>query len=187
MTEGNRGSTYPALKKLGLRPGETIKNTFQLPNHAQNKTSTAESAEIIADYFSSVSQEFSPLDVSILPPNVQFHLINKTSTENVPTLSVYEVYTKIVRAKKPNSSVPGDLPKKIIQHFPAELSVQTSIIFNNIITTLAYPDQWKIEYQIPVPKVHPPKSEDDLRNIAKTPFLSKVFESFIAGWLLPII
>ena len=31
------------------------------------------------------------------------------------------------------------------------------------------------------------KSEDDLRNISKTKFLSKCYESFIADWLLPII
>ena len=56
-----------------------------------------------------------------------------------------------------------------------------------ITTSSLYPEQWKTEFQIPIPKVYPPESEDDLRNIAKTPFLSKVYESFIAGWLLPII
>ena len=30
-------------------------------------------------------------------------------------------------------------------------------------------------------------SEEDLRNLSKTPFLSKVYESCIADWLLPII
>ena len=35
--------------------------------------------------------------------------------------------------------------------------------------------------------MYPPESEDDLRNIAKTQFLSKVYESFVADWLLPII
>ena len=35
--------------------------------------------------------------------------------------------------------------------------------------------------------MNPPESEDDLRNIAKTPLFSKVYESFIGGWLLPII
>ena len=32
-----------------------------------------------------------------------------------------------------------------------------------------------------------PETLDDLRNIAKTPFISKVYESFIGEWLLPII
>ena len=38
-----------------------------------------------------------------------------------------------------------------------------------------------------IPKKFPPENEDDLRNIAKTPFLSKVYESFLANWLLDII
>ena len=44
-----------------------------------------------------------------------------------------------------------------------------------------------IEYQIPIPKVCPPASEDDLRNIAKTSFASKVFESLLADFHLPIV
>ena len=44
-----------------------------------------------------------------------------------------------------------------------------------------------MEYQIPLPKVKPPKSEDELRNLAKTAFFSKVFESFLSEWLLPIV
>ena len=30
-------------------------------------------------------------------------------------------------------------------------------------------------------------SEDELRNLSKAPFLSKVYESLVADWLLPII
>ena len=35
--------------------------------------------------------------------------------------------------------------------------------------------------------MQPPSSEDELRNIAKTSFLSKCFESFLSDWLLPIV
>ena len=111
----------------------------------------------------------------------------KPTNEKPPVLSVYQVYKKIIRSKKPNSSVPRDLPKKIIQHFPSELAVPATVIFNAITTTAVYPEQWKTEHQIPITKVSPPESEDDRRNIAKTPYLSKVYESIIAEWLLPII
>lgn len=33
----------------------------------------------------------------------------------------------------------------------------------------------------------PPENEDELRNIAKTQFFSKVYESLIGDWLIPII
>ena len=42
-------------------------------------------------------------------------------------------------------------------------------------------------YQVPITKCFPPLCEDDIRNISKTHFLSKVYEAFLAGWLLPII
>ena len=83
--------------------------------------------------------------------------------EIIPKLSLYQVQKKIIRSKKPNSSVPGDLPKKIVQQFPGEL--------NHITATSSYPVQWKTEYQIPLPKVHPPESEDE------TAYLSKVYHS----------
>ena len=43
------------------------------------------------------------------------------------------------------------------------------------------------EYQIAIPKVHPPLSEDDTRNIASTSFFSKLYESFIGDWIFPYI
>jgi hypothetical protein len=62
-----------------------------------------------------------------------------------------------------------------------------SLIYNKITECAEYPKQWKIEHQIALPKIYPLETEDELRNIAKTPFLSKVYESFIGGWLLQII
>ena len=93
----------------------------------------------------------------------------------------------MIRAKKPNSLVPGDLPTKLVKTFADILAGPVTDIFNHISLTSVYPKQWKVEHQIPIPKVTPPASEDDLRNISKTPFFSKVYESFIADWLLEIV
>ena len=105
----------------------------------------------------------------------------------VPCLEEYDVFRKICKAKKPNSSVPGDLPKKIVQEFSCELSTPVTIIYKSILRTLEYHRQWVIEHQIPLPKSYPPSSEDELRNIAKTVFFSKCFESFLSDWLMPIV
>ena len=43
------------------------------------------------------------------------------------------------------------------------------------------------ESQIPIPKVFPPNSEDDLRPVSRTFFFIKVYESFVSEWLLPFI
>ena len=186
VTEGSRGSIYPTIKRLGLRPGESNHEQFRLPAHAAQDLSPAQSAELIAAYFSDISREYSALEIINLPQNIQSFLkINDTNL--APKLTVQAVYSRIAKAKKPRGIIPGDLPKKIVQSCSQALAVPITTVFNQITAQAQYPESWKIEHQIAIPKVSSPETEDDLRNIAKTPFFSKVYESFIGGWLLPII
>ena len=186
VKEGKRGSAYAGLRKMGQRPGEFNNTGFQLPQYTQQNLSNLECAEMIANYFSTVSQEYSPLNVNNLPPNVQEYLGNPDLNIS-PILSHDDVWKKLVKAKKPNSIVPGDLPKKLTQRFTCELTPPVTMIFNETSRAKVYPEQWKVENQIAIPKVNEPESEDDLRNLSKTAFFSKVYESIIADWLLPII
>ena len=104
-----------------------------------------------------------------------------------PVLDEFEVYNKLRKSKKPNSLVPGDLPIKIVNEFTPELAKPVCQIYNKITETAVYPRQWVEEYQLAIPKVKPPMSEDDLRNIASTAYLSKQYESFIGDWIMPFI
>ena len=70
VAEGKRGSSYPTLKRLGLQPGETTHGGFHLPQHVEQNFSSTQSAEVIAEHFTRISQEYSPLNISRLPPNV---------------------------------------------------------------------------------------------------------------------
>ena len=185
VSEGKRGSAYPTLKRLAKRP-ETNSSTFSLPYHCDSNLTALQTAEILADHFSRISCEFEPLSVSELPPNVVDHL-NTPDARNAPYLSLNSVYYRIQKAKKPNGVVPGDLPKKLVKECALEIAKPAQIIFNSVTRSSSYPSRWKTEHQIPIPKVQSPESEDDLRNIAKTPFLSKVYESFLAQWLLSAI
>ena len=130
--------------------------------------------------------EYDPIDSNNFPP-ARGEALSKPDISLVPQLEEYQVFKKICKSKKPNSVVPGDLPKKIVKEFSCELSAPVTIIYTSILKTFEYPRQWVVEYQTPLPKVNPPSSEDELRNIAKTAFASKVFESFLADWLMPII
>ena len=168
-----------------MRPGEN-QSVFQLPRHAEQNLSPAQSAELIAEHFSRISQEFSPLDIRNLPPNIQSYLQNNNQTL-APILATHEVHARIIKAKKPNGLLPGDLPRKLVQSCAKTLAVPLTIIFNQITQTAVYPPQWKVEHQIPLAKSYPQESENQLRNIAKTPLNSKIYESFIGGWLIPII
>ena len=186
LRSGNRNSVYSAIRKLGARPGEQVPRTFTLPSHADRNLSAQESAEILADHFAIISQEYDPVNIERFPPRLKVKLLNP-DLQNIPKLEEYEVFRRLRRSKKPNSVVPGDLPKKIIQEFSCEISAPVTVIYNSILSYLEYPRQWVVEQQIVLPKVSPPSCEDDLRNISKTAFLSKVFESFLADWLIPIV
>ena len=49
---------------------------------------------------------------------------------NVPILEEYEVFRKIIKAKKPHSTVQGDIPMKLIKEFGVELSFPLADIIN---------------------------------------------------------
>ena len=83
---------------MGLRNFETTQSGFQLPSHSELNLISAQSAEIIAEHFSKISQEFSPLNVQDLPPNVQLFLANSDQS-SAPKLSAWDVECRIIKAK----------------------------------------------------------------------------------------
>ena len=187
VINGERSSSYAAIPRLGARPGDPEPTaTFMLPSHIDQNITAAQSAEIIADHFSAISQEYEPISIEKFLPKMRDKLTNPDMSV-VPRLSESEVYRKILKSKKNNSYVPGDLPKRVVQEFSCELATPITILYNSILKTLVYPRQWVQEHQIPIPKVYPPTSEDELRNISKTAYFSKIFESFLADWLMPIV
>ena len=186
VRNGDRTSTYSALRKIGVRPGDSGPTTFHLPAHVDRNLTPVQSAELIADHFASISQNYTPINLNNFPPKMR-EALHLPDMSVVPLLHEYEVFKKMCKAKKPNSTVPGDLPKKIVQEFSCELSAPVTVIYNSILKSLQYPIQWVVEHQIPLPKCYPPSSEDELRNLAKTAFYSKLFESFLSDWLLPIV
>ena len=63
-------------------------------------------------------------------------------------------------------------------------------MFNKIIHTSQWPQVWKVENAVVLHKTEKAnmvKSEDDVRTISKTKFLSKVLESLIYDRLLPVV
>ena len=185
LKETNPGQAYRILKRLGAQPGDcTDSNAFTLPSHSEENLTTEESAERIADYFSAISREFSPLDVSNLPARVQTKL---KSSQVAPVVTAEETLQKIKSAKKPKSGVPGDLPPQITKDFSDELSIPLSRILNNIFQSAVWPEQWRKEYVTPIGKVPQPETEDELRPISLTNFFSKVTEHFVVDWLLHYI
>ena len=74
-----------------------------------------------------------------------------------------------------------------VKEFSVELANPVQSLLNNIVQSAKWPDQWKVEYVTPIGKIPQPETEDDLRPIALTSFLSKVMEQFVVMWLLEVI
>ena len=170
---------------MAAQPGDNQdEGSFTLLSHLEDNLTSEESIEKIAQHFASISQEFLPLNYNLLPPDVQIKLDQFISESELPEIQDHDVYLKIKKTKKPRSSVPGDLPRRIVQEFGPELAAPASKIFRNIIRTGHWPKPWRTEYGTPLQKETNPVTEDQLRVISLTNYLSKVFEQYVMIWLL---
>ena len=177
-------SGYSILKKMGSKLGENITSDLNLPCH--KGFSPSEVAEDIANHFSSISNKYKPFEWNDLSDEIN-KKIEDIKSEDIPQVTDFDVYKKILTAKKPKSSVPGDIPKRIIKEFSVEISNPLAIIFNKALTEGEYPQDWKTEYGTAIPKVPNPETLDDTRLLSLTKFTSKLFEAFLVQWILEIV
>ena len=185
LKETNPGRAFRILKKMGAMPGDCSgNNNFTLPGHEEEGLSAEQSAERIAQHFAQISQQFPPLNINTLPDRVRNKLSNRTSP---PQIEDYEVYNKIKYAHKPQSGVPGDLPRLITKEFAPELAKPIRKIISSIAISGEWPTQWKLESVSAIGKIPIPETEDDLRPLSLTSFFSKVAEHFVVMWLLSYI
>ena len=57
------------------------------------------------------------------------------------------------------------------------------MIFNKVFSSHEWPCIFKKEFGVPIEKTPHPESEDDLRSIGLTPFLSKRMEKLLINWI----
>ena len=181
------GKFYSKIKKIGAKLGEFEKSSFSIPSHVEQELDPEAAAERIAQHFSAISKEYPPLEATSLPQRVKDKIFHPEVTKTCPEIEEYQVYEKFQKRGYKSSSVPGDIPSKLKKEFAPELSKPAALIFNEITRSGVYPRQWVTEFVTPIPKVTPPDSEEDLRNISLTADLSKDYENFLAEWLLPYI
>ena len=172
------------VKQLTARPGDQPQATFSLPQHDEDSLSALESSNKICEYFSTISQEYTPLNPETLPERDRTKLTNEPC--NHPYLADHIVYDGLKKGKK-TCSVPGDIPTKILEDFLPEFTTPTAAIYREALAAHTWPKSYKKEFHLPINKVPQPQSEDDLRNLGLTPFLSKRLELFLIQWIWPYI
>ena len=178
---GEKGNKWVRqAASLFARPGDSPSKSFDLPDHVERGLSELESAEEIADFFSKISQEYDPLCFQTLPENVKLKLM--TDPGDHPTFLEHEIYNELLGSKK-TCSVPGDIPVDILEEFLPEFCTPITSIVNKTFSSHQWPSNFKKEYGVPIKKVLVPDSEDDLRSIGLTPYVSKRIENLLIKWI----
>ena len=135
-----------------------------------------EVADLLADHFNAVSNEFKPLDHN--------NDIPKAPSKPIEMLSPHEVATRLKKFKKPKSMVRGDLFPDLVSKYADLLAIPLTAVYNDITETGIWPRIWKNESVTIIPKTRTPTDTSQLRNISCTMLASKVYESFVLGWTL---
>ena len=121
----------------------------------------------VATYFTRISDQFEPL-----LPTSGAQPTRRPVTEE-------EVLKHIKKAKKPNSKVEGDMLPRLLKSHYGKIVKPVTRIFNSVFRETSWPERWKTETTVVIPKVANPDSLAECRNISCTAFLSKVLEGII--------
>ena len=110
----------------------------------------AEQAEDYAAHISAISRYYVPLTRAILPDRVQ-HALDHALCSGHPSLEDHEVY-KILCDRKLTCGVDGDLDRAVMRECMVELSHPVACVYREAVGTHCWPDKWKQEKQILIPK-----------------------------------
>ena len=103
-----------------------------------------------------------------------------------PDIQEHTVYENMKAAKK-TGSVPGDIPVSILKEFLPEFATPITSILREAIRSHEWPEVYKKEYHVPLKKIPSPQTEDDLRGIGLTAWVSKQLERLVLNWIWPYV
>ena len=170
---GRNGSWYSLLARMVDDDAPKLWSLADLePDKAPEKI-----AEDLAEHFTSITNQSLPLLPSQIP-------VYKVPNILVPQVVQSHVAKRIRDYKKPNSSVPGDIPKSLINNLADKLAIPLTYIFNNCLAHTRWPKAWKREVVLAIPKAQAPKDYNDLRPISMSPLWSKILESIVSDLTL---
>ena len=162
------------LKKLtSFDQGHAEEILVESINHLTNK----EQANLIADKFAEISQEYDKLKKEDIK-------VPYFCESDIPVVTEEEVEKELASMDTNKSNVEGDIPAKVLKHFSKFLANPVTNVINSMIQQGCWPDILKIENVTPVPKKFPPKNVDELRNISGLLNLDKIAEKIISKLMI---
>ena len=168
------GQWYACLKRMTSHDQHKAEQT----NVAQiNHLPAQEQAELIAEQFSSIQNEYDPISKDDIK-------IPAFTESEIPQFHPSQVWLALSRMATNKSTVPGDFPAKLIQHFAAYIAEPLTHIYNASMRRGEYPKIYKFEVCTPVQKVNMPESVSQLRNISGLLNFDKIYEKLIAQMMI---
>ena len=144
LKSSDPGKWYGMAKNIGALNGNAFCDYDQI--HEIKGLSDSQAAEVIAEYFSKTSNEYSPLDTSTLPAFLP--------APPPPQVTEIDVYNRVKKMKKCKSVNPVDIPWKLRAEVAPFISAPLTHIFNTSLKTQIYPSLWKLKLVTPIPKVN---------------------------------
>ena len=111
--------------------------------------------------------------------------INSTPCDHID-IQEYQVFSNMKNAKV-TDSVPEAIPASILREFLPEFTTPVTALLKEAVQTHTWPQRYKQEYHIPLKKIPIPESEDDIRGIGLTAWISKQLERLVLNWIWPFI
>ena len=145
------------------------------PLFVQDKfiTNCKEKASIFNNFF---TQQCTPFVNDSELPALRFHTNSRISTFEITVNEINDIITGL-NTKKPNG--PDLISVNMVKLCGQHLCVPLKIIFDNILETGIFPDQWKEANVTPVHKKNDKQIISNYRPISLLPILAKVFERII--------
>ena len=100
---------------MGARPGEDADITsFTIPGLTDGDKSPDSIANEIAEYFSSISREFEPVNLETLPAIVRYDIMNY-NRDSVPDITLAMVEKLLQETKSSKRGTKGDIPPTLFK------------------------------------------------------------------------
>ena len=173
LKKKNPSQWYSSLKRITGFDQKQDKVVIEEINHQSDE----EQAESIAEFFSSVPNEYEALKKEDIE-------IPHFSRAEIPQFLPSQVWLQLTKIKTNKATVPGDLPAKLIKEFAAYLAEPLTNVINTSILRGEYPQIYKYEVSTPVPKVFPPEKVSQMRNISGLLTFDKVMEKLLSDMMI---
>ena len=145
------------------------------PLFVDNKfiTDCKEKAAIFNTFFSS---QCTPIENNSKLPELSFHTNSRLSTFVINPVEINDIIFGLNTKK---AQGPDLVSAHMVKHCGKSLCIPLKIIFDNILETGIFPDQWKEANVTPVHKKNDKQIISNYRPISLLPILAKVFERII--------